>query len=80
MLSARERIRAASMRARASKLAAAGREHTESLTSPLLVALPLAECTPHFFQASQFEGPDAAISNLETFSLVAKNDIPVLVH
>ena len=43
-LAARERIRAASMRARASRMAAAGREHAESLTSPLLVALPLAEC------------------------------------
>ena len=44
MLLSCERIRAASMRARASRMAAAGREHAESLTSPLLVALPLAEC------------------------------------
>ena len=43
-LAARDRIRAASMRARASRMAAAGREHAESLTSPLLVAWPLAEC------------------------------------
>ena len=42
---ARERIWAASMRARASRMAAAGREHAESLTSPLFATIPLDECS-----------------------------------
>ena len=45
MLLACERIRAASMRARASRMAAAGREHAESLTSPLFATVPLDECS-----------------------------------
>ena len=44
-LAARERVCAVNMRARASSMAAAGREHTRSLTSPLSVTLPLAECS-----------------------------------
>ena len=42
---ARERIGASSMRVRASSMAAASQEHAGSLTSPLFVSLPLAECS-----------------------------------
>ena len=44
-LASRERVCTVKMRARTSSMAAAGREHARSLTSPLSVTLPLAECS-----------------------------------
>ena len=43
-LSARETVHATSMRADASRMAAASQEHTASLTSPLFATIPLDEC------------------------------------
>jgi len=43
-LASRERVCAVNMCARAMSMAAAGSEHAGSLTSPLSVSLPLAEC------------------------------------